>query len=232
MSLYRTVTPAKTVNMKSGNASSGSGSTQAKKKKEFDPSRSLVLLALQEENERAKRGDVASPDEEELSRTHQQYQVPAASRGGKRGINAITVVPLHQEQQRSSRLQELLDRDQVQSLQLHEESLSPSLQSSSPHQMTMQTNRVLSPSNPGFVNRELPHWKQAQFQDHAANRPQISNHRNHQHLHLQQHQQRQHDQSSESLSINGYQQQQYYGGYDRPTYGSANYGQDLPVSDF
>jgi len=106
----RTVTPPKPVH-KHG---PGSSTSTAGKKKEFDPSQSLVFQMLQEENERAKRGYVGEPVEEEPNVRRQppppQQQQPAAGRR-------------RQQPQQGSRLQELLERDRAASQQEEDEHL-------------------------------------------------------------------------------------------------------------
>lgn len=62
------VTPPKPVHKHGGPGGGGGGGSStstAGKKKEFDPSQSLVYQMLQEESERAKRGDVSEPVMEE-----------------------------------------------------------------------------------------------------------------------------------------------------------------------
>jgi len=111
------VTPPKPVHHH-GPGSGGSTST-AGKKKEFDPSQSLVFQMLQEESERAKRGDVGEPMEEEANLRRQQQQQqhwqqqqqPQAPPAGRR----------RPQPQQGSRLQELLERDRAESQQDEDE---------------------------------------------------------------------------------------------------------------
>jgi len=120
-----TVTPPKPVHKHGGGSGGGSTST-AGKKKEFDPSQSLVYQMLQEENERAKRGDVAEPAEEEPNfrrQPQQQQQQPQQQPQWQQQQQQTAAAGRGRQAQpqQGSRLQELLERDRAASQQEEDE---------------------------------------------------------------------------------------------------------------
>jgi len=142
-----TITQPKPV-QKHGSAG-GSSTSTAGKKKEFDPSQSLVYQMLQEEGERAKRGDVSEPVEEEPSSRRQPPQQQQLQPAWRR----------RPQPQQGSRLQDLLEKDRAEAQQEEDEQLQyvdkrpqpPGPQPQPPRQPTTHTHhnqQRMQPSQP------------------------------------------------------------------------------------
>jgi hypothetical protein len=147
--IVTTVVPAKPVHYQGGK-SSGSGGT---KKKEFDPSQSLVYQMLQEESERAKRGEVAPEVDTAVKQQQPARRQPPPQQQQQH----------RQPQQSGSRLQDLLERDRASAQQDEPPHPSNAQQQQQQQQQQVQYQQQRMPqSAAGASHQAGASWQQSQ----------------------------------------------------------------------
>jgi hypothetical protein len=198
-----TASPVKTVH---GKSSSVGARSQPGKKKEFDPSQSLVYQMLQEESQ---RGGQQDNDQESSQRQR------AGGRSQQQQPQWAGQQQQQQQGQRSARLQQLLERDQAEAQQQNDAAPMSPQGGAGGYPSSARTRREMSPSYPQPSSRRQRHQQQQQPGAGSYQQPQ-------QQQYGAGYQQQQYGQYPAGGAGDYYQQQAFgAGGYD-----------DIPISDF